>query len=81
LKIELTGWNRATRLISASGAVEELPAEERNFTRELLGFVASVRVGRVLPPLATYADGVKALAVAQAARRALETGGTQWLAP
>ena len=80
LKIELSGWDRAARLISADGAVETVPAETRNFTRQLLGFVASVRCGRLLPPLASYGDGVKALAIAEAANAALTSGGAQQLA-
>ena len=79
LKIELSGWDRAARFVGADGPAETVRAETHNFTRQLLGFVASVRAGRLLPPLASYRDGVKALAIADAANAALTTGGTQRL--
>jgi predicted dehydrogenase len=79
LRIELIGWNRAARLLRPDGSVETVPAEERNFTRQLLAFIASVRAGRVIPPLATYADGVKALEVAAAVNAALSAKQTQYL--
>lgn len=65
-----------TKIYLADEKVEEIPEENvfALFARENRAFIDSVKAGKNIGILATYDDGVKALAIACAANKSMETG-------
>jgi len=65
-----------TKIYLADEKVEEIPEENvfAFFALENRAFIDSVKAGKNIGILATYDDGVKALAIACAANKSMETG-------
>ena len=74
LRAEFTGWEHSVVIYLPGNEQITIPGEENIFALEDRAFVDSVKTGKNAGILATYADGLKATAIACAASESMETG-------
>jgi predicted dehydrogenase len=74
MKAAFKGWEHNVEIDTLDGRKIGIPGEENIFALEDRAFIDSIRAGRNLGILATYADGLAATRIACAANRSMETG-------
>ena len=74
MKAEFTGWEHSVRIHLPGDEQITIPGEPNIFALEDRAFIDSVKAGENRGILATYEDGLKAVAIACAANESMETG-------
>jgi len=74
MKAEFSGWEHTVRITLPGDEQITIPGEQNIFALEDRAFVDSVKAGKNQGILATYADGLRATAIACAANESMETG-------
>jgi len=71
---KFTGWKHDVVITLPEGEQITIPGEENIFAQEDRAFVDSVKAGQAQGILATYEDGLKAVQIAIAADKSMQTG-------
>jgi predicted dehydrogenase len=74
MRAEFTGWEHSVNIYLSGDERTSIPGEANIFALEDRAFIDSVKAGENVGILATYADGLKATAIACAANESMETG-------
>ncbi|RKY58359.1 MAG: hypothetical protein DRP94_06590 [Candidatus Latescibacterota bacterium] len=74
MKAEFTGWEHSVRIYLPGDEQITIPGEPNIFALEDRAFIDSVKAGEDRGILATYEDGLKAVAIACAADESMRTG-------